>query len=807
METNSYVKSFFVDLPKELVEMLSCAGPYLYCDTLLLQKVCRVLKGYYLSALERVRCSDGSFDPESGSGVNGTPRLHLKEARLRIEEALGTVLLPSLQLTPANLAVGQEIWDVMNLLPYEARYCLYGEWEKDDERIPMVLAARQTAKIEAYRDMIAPVVDAFKYLTQHIAKFFITGIIYIGWLPTQIDRIVTTIRAAKRQILVDTHPSEIPIPVAAKREKTLLSRVESHRCFIDKRTGEQNDELGEFDKAILRSQHKRQREKTLLSRVESHRCFIDKRTGEQNDELGEFDKAILRSQHKRQLKLNKKSKYNLSDGEEDEIDYQNGLQGRDDFEDEVPFDEEDVAAPDTETRESTSVKNHLAALPTRAGCGNKSLWIALENSLHRPRQEMMPQLLPCEEGKAMALYGRIPAVTMLRVTRRGPKASLSSRFLSVPPVASARLKRALRQDPGNDFCETRKCCEHLILLLSLELLVSLTYENRIVKQVITRLNIRIAAETVKSLFGSFVELVKSFNLPSWLVHWGHPGNMVKCSLFGFLPFFSPQKEEKAKAKDLHPKLLAGMFFFFALGATGGVTSLLTSDKPILESKTNSKFGNNGIRGWNGPLFPEITKYCLYVLMLTGSISLALLTIQTILPTLFEVKMMLQFFHSRKTNTRRKFFIFYLGLSLGLNYPIRCREHGILEAFHQLVARVDLNESEDQMVARYISGLSITIQDALAMQTLWTVSEAYNRALVAEKQEKRKFSRSGQQYQGGTKSGQPFYSYARGGSSSSGGQGASSGVGTQNRADKASTPAQNQPQSGASGLKSIPKWGL
>lgn len=36
------------------------------------------------------------------------------------------------------------------------------------------------------------------------------------------------------------------------------------------------------------------------------------------------------------------------------------------------------------------------------------------------------------------------------------------------------------------------------------------------------------------------------------------------------------------AKDLHPKLLAGMFFFFALGATGGVTALLTSDKPIFE---------------------------------------------------------------------------------------------------------------------------------------------------------------------------------------------------------------------------------
>lgn len=119
---------------------------------------------------------------------------------------MGSCLLPSLQLIPGNPAVGQGIWEVLSLLPYEVRYRLYGEWEKDDERIPMVLAARQTAKldtrrilkrlakenlkqlgrmvaklahanpltvlrtiihqIEAYRDMITPVVDAFKYLTQ-----------------------------------------------------------------------------------------------------------------------------------------------------------------------------------------------------------------------------------------------------------------------------------------------------------------------------------------------------------------------------------------------------------------------------------------------------------------------------------------------------------------------------------------------------------------------------------------------------------------------------------------------------------------
>lgn len=40
--------------------------------------------------------------------------------------------------------------------------------------------------------------------------------------------------------------------------------------------------------------------------------------------------------------MNKKSKYNLSDGEEDELEIQGGLfPERDDFEDELPFDEDD----------------------------------------------------------------------------------------------------------------------------------------------------------------------------------------------------------------------------------------------------------------------------------------------------------------------------------------------------------------------------------------------------------------------------------------------------------------------------------
>ncbi|XP_077219729.1 translation initiation factor [Tasmannia lanceolata] len=157
------------------------------------------------------------------------------------------------------------------------------------------------------------------------------------------------------------------------------------------------------------------------------------------------------------------------------------------------------------------------------------------------------------------------------------------------------------------------------------------------------------AEALRSSFGPFVELVKSWNLPDWLVHWGHPGNMAVVlfamggfgSYLGFRIRFSDDVEEKAKAKDLHPKLLGGMFFFFALGATGGITSLLTSDKPILES-------------------PHAV---------TAFIGLALLTIQTILPSLFEGNPGLRNVHGLLGSSIMALFLFHatLGLQLGLSF--------------------------------------------------------------------------------------------------------------------------------------------
>lgn len=70
-----------------------------------------------------------------------------------------------------------------------------------------------------------------------------------------------------------------------------------------------------------------------------------------------------------------------------------------------------------------------------------------------------------------------------------------------------------------------------------------------------------------------------------------------------------------------------------------------------------------------------------------------------------------------------------------------KQHGNVEeyteAFYQPVTRVDLNESEESMIARFLSGLKSSIQDALSLHQLWSISKAYNRALMYERQLERK----------------------------------------------------------------------
>ncbi|XP_017255857.2 transposon Ty3-I Gag-Pol polyprotein isoform X1 [Daucus carota subsp. sativus] len=57
-----------------------------------------------------------------------------------------------------------------------------------------------------------------------------------------------------------------------------------------------------------------------------------------------------------------------------------------------------------------------------------------------------------------------------------------------------------------------------------------------------------------------------------------------------------------------------------------------------------------------------------------------------------------------------------------------------EEFYQLISRNDLSESEEQLVARYLGGLRLNVQEALDLHKFWSVSEVYQAALAVEKRQ-------------------------------------------------------------------------
>ncbi|KAL5553582.1 hypothetical protein UlMin_040983 [Ulmus minor] len=139
---------------------------------------------------------------------------------------------------------------------------------------------------------------------------------------------------------------------------------------------------------LARSLAIEKRKKTLLKEYEQSSkasVFVDKRIGEQNDELGEFDKAIMRSQRERQLKISKKSKYNLSDGEDDDFEVAGfgALSERDDFEDELPPGDEDYGAEDDNVKKSAALRQNVLERGLREGEENK----------HKSKKEVMEEVI------------------------------------------------------------------------------------------------------------------------------------------------------------------------------------------------------------------------------------------------------------------------------------------------------------------------------------------------------------------------------------------------------------------------------
>ncbi|XP_052792425.1 THO complex subunit 2-like isoform X2 [Mya arenaria] len=168
--------------------MVAYLGPYISCDPILLMKLIRLSKQYM------IKRAQGSLSPEDAPTYYGLLNV--------IDEAL----LPSVSFLSCNCCISQEIWTLLKLFPYELRYRMYGNWKnelyishpalirvkadclekskyimkrlaKENVKIsgrqlgklshsnPGVLFEYILRQVEKYDNLIGPVVDALKYLT------------------------------------------------------------------------------------------------------------------------------------------------------------------------------------------------------------------------------------------------------------------------------------------------------------------------------------------------------------------------------------------------------------------------------------------------------------------------------------------------------------------------------------------------------------------------------------------------------------------------------------------------------------------
>ncbi|CAI5989953.1 unnamed protein product, partial [Closterium sp. NIES-65] len=177
----------------------------LMCDTILLQKLCKVLKADLLQARAAAATAAAAAATAAASAASSAPATHCnglslavltpppaaaangpisaepgsslaspdtaaaattatpaaaaaaaaaeaaaaaaREVEGGVVEALEASLLPALQAVVASPPVCMQLWEVLACLPFQERYRLYGEWEKETETNPLVLAARQIARV------------------------------------------------------------------------------------------------------------------------------------------------------------------------------------------------------------------------------------------------------------------------------------------------------------------------------------------------------------------------------------------------------------------------------------------------------------------------------------------------------------------------------------------------------------------------------------------------------------------------------------------------------------------------------------
>lgn len=178
------------DLKDTVIPMLLSLGPHLYNDPILLHKIICL-------------CNAGLED--CGASIKSAPG-DKSSLYFDILTLMDVVILPSLALMESNSCVAEEVWNVVKKYPYEHRYRMYSLWKNETFQSHPLLIRRKAdcvkrikfimkrvskenvkptgralgklshscpgflfdyilSQIQLYDNLIGPVVDSLKYLT------------------------------------------------------------------------------------------------------------------------------------------------------------------------------------------------------------------------------------------------------------------------------------------------------------------------------------------------------------------------------------------------------------------------------------------------------------------------------------------------------------------------------------------------------------------------------------------------------------------------------------------------------------------
>ncbi|KAJ1021191.1 hypothetical protein NDA16_003977 [Ustilago loliicola] len=153
------------DVLRIFLPLLKVLGVCLWRDAALLQKVCRLTKvGFRLASVAAASQSAAADTYDDFDDPVEDDESHTWYDVLRFH------LLPALSLSPSNSGIVDEIWMLVRIMPYEKRFSLYGQWKNDIYQLPELRAAQAETEKEAKGILKRISKDNIKQSGRNLAK-------------------------------------------------------------------------------------------------------------------------------------------------------------------------------------------------------------------------------------------------------------------------------------------------------------------------------------------------------------------------------------------------------------------------------------------------------------------------------------------------------------------------------------------------------------------------------------------------------------------------------------------------------------